>query len=353
MARPKQHVDWDEQLASIIERSDRNLSQLNSEFNSVKSNNSRSRQQTDQHLHVNVKPMHTDERVEGRFERAAYDAFNTAITRPSSRSRLSDDELMRRIELKTRQSVERALNDKLTSTSRAIDALRDQICGVTDEIRELNTISSQTKRSISKHEGRLDVLCHDVDKKRGALYDIEAHVANEISILRKELTSSIESFKRGHKTAMIASLRGTIQNELDKALASIKDTIGNDNNLPNAVQEEISTVKKHLVGVFDSKFERMAKSLMQKSEDRMDQQQNDSVEITKAIIIDSVSELEKKMSRELTKKLEAKSSELKNDILSSTKATNEEVIAIRNDLSLLKDTQSATHIDDIYTKISE
>eukprot|EP00956_Cyclotella_meneghiniana_P019034 scaffold32258_cov61-Cyclotella_meneghiniana.AAC.3 len=351
MARPKQHVDWEEQLASIIERSDRNLSQLNSEFNSVKSNNSGSGQQTVQRLHV--KPTHTDERVECRFERAAHDAFNTAITRPSSRSRLSDDELMRRIELKTRQTIERALNDKLTSTSRAIDALRDQICGVTDEIRELNTVSSQTKRSISKHERRLDVICHDVDTKRGALNDIEAHVANEISILRKELTSSIESSKRSHKTAMISSLRGTIQNELDKAIASIKDTIGNDINLPNAVKEEISTVKQHLVGVFDSKIERLAKSLMQKSEERMDQQQNDTVEITKAIIIDSVSELEKNLSRELTKKLEAKSRELKNDILSSTKATKEDVMAIRNDLSLLKDTQPSAEIDDISTKISE
>ena len=104
---------------------------------------------------------------------------------------------------------------------------------------------------------------------------IGTHVANEISIVGKELTSSIESFKRGHNTAMIASLRGTIQNELDKALASIKDTIESYNNLPNTVKEEISTVKKHLVGVFDSKIERLAKSLMQ----------NDTIEITQAIIM--------------------------------------------------------------------
>lgn len=340
MARPKQNVDWEEQLASIIERSDRNLSQLNAEFHSVKSNRLSGQQTMPR---SSVKPRHA-ERVEGMYERAAYEAFNTAITRPASRS--SENDLMRKIELKTRQTVERALNDKLTSTSRAIDALRDQISGVTDEIRELNTTASQTKRCLSTQEHRLDVMCHDVDMKRGALNDIEAHVANEISVLKKELTSSIESSKRNHKTAMTSLLRGTIQSELDKALA-----------------EELLSVEKHCIRALDSKIDRVAKSLRVKSEERMEKQQNDMVEIIKAIIVESLSVLEKNLRLDLTKKLEAKCDDLKNDILSSSpKATNEDVIAIQetvatlsNDVSLFKDImkQPSTQIDVISIRISE
>lgn len=362
MAR-KRDVDWEEQLASIIERSDKHLHQLSSEYSKVKANrpthreynvNARSVSNCPQMQTTSFQSRNTNERIEGIHERAAYVAFNTAVTRPTSRS--SNDELMRRVELRTMQTVERALNEKLTSTSKAIDALRDQICLVNNEVRDLNNQASRTSTSLTAQERRLDVICHDFDTKRDEINSIEGRIAIETSNLKREMKSLLHSSKSDIKMNLTASLRGTILDELDADLNNKLATMRSSlmKTIPDAVDTQINRLKKECLEVLETNGNQLAIVLKQNLNDQADTQRREVVDMITKIVTVTATELEKSMMSEVTRKLEEM---MASKVMSSNEevATLQEAVTLqKNELSLLKgETKKVSQIDSFSNEMAK
>ena len=333
-------VDWEKQLASIIERSDRNLHQLSSEYSKVKASKSQQHEYNANAMPVNTlqhmqaagsQPRNINHRVDGTHERAAYNAFNAAITRPPSRS--SDEEIMKRVEVRMIQTVETALNKKLVSTSKAIDALRDQICLVSSEVRDLNNQASRTSNSIIAQERRLDVICHDFDTKHGEINSIEDRIKRELKYL-------LHSSESNMKTNLTTSIRGTVLDELGTdqkgRLAAMKSSLMN--TITDAVKTEINRLEKQCLGVIDTNGKQLATNLKQSMNEQADAQRKEVVEIITKIITVTAAELEKNMMSEVAKKLEQM-------MTSEVASSNIDVANLHETVELLK--------NDLTTKASQ
>ncbi|KAL3800193.1 hypothetical protein HJC23_001114 [Cyclotella cryptica] len=348
MTKKKVNTDWEQQLASIIEKSNQNLTELTSEYNRVKATRPASYEWTVSHLPARAfEPMPTkellgvDKKIAGPHERAALDAFKTTITRPVSRS--SEDDIMRRIETRTSHCIEKALDEKLTSVSRAIDALRDQICVMADEVRELHHHASRTTKSLSSHERRMDVICHDVDTKR---HSIEAHLADEISGIKHlfaqsfergmsttispfELKSAIETSELNTKMLLskaLAPLRNSFRAELSSVLNEfglVKDSLEGlvDEKLAviekkvlksqtRLVKIENEAITKKCLGVLESNVDRLAEMLRRDSDERATSQRKETMNIIADRVGFSVADIERNLTDQLTTKLEEKAKEL-------------------------------------------
>lgn len=189
-------VDWEMQLASIIEKSNKNLLKLTSEYDAIKSKRQQQNTSYSQPLLYHPhRPSAIQQHVEqsahnppqpGPHQKAAIDAFHaTGVKRPISRS--AEDDLLRR--------AERIVNDKLTTTSRAIDALRDQVDILANEVRQLNKEAATKAKGIASQERRIDVLCHDFDSRREVINSIEEHMI-DVANWRKSVGSEISGLKQ-------------------------------------------------------------------------------------------------------------------------------------------------------------
>eukprot|EP01082_Thalassiosira_pseudonana_P005445 g5082.t1 g5082 contig18:601648-604748(-) len=189
-------VDWEMQLASIIEKSNKNLLKLTSEYDAIKSKRQQQNTSYSQPLLYHPhRPSAVQQHVEqsahnppqpGPHQKAAIAAFHaTGVKRPISRS--SEDDLLRR--------AERIVNDKLTTTSRAIDALRDQVDILANEVRQLNKEAATKAKGIASQERRIDVLCHDFDSRREVINSIEEHMI-DVADWRKSVGSEISGLKQ-------------------------------------------------------------------------------------------------------------------------------------------------------------
>ena len=203
-------IDWEHQLACIIDKSNKNLTKLSSEYGELKRRHdfkSHSRSV----LYPPAPPLdnqachfynENDDTIQrhscGPHQQAAMAAFHATksgnkITRPISRS--SEDDILRRLDTRTKQSVERMVNDKLTVTSRSVDALRDQIAVLADEVRALNQNASSTAQSLSSQERSVDLLRHDLDSRREFLLKMESYCLDE-NTWRKSVGSEITHLKQ-------------------------------------------------------------------------------------------------------------------------------------------------------------
>jgi hypothetical protein len=182
-----------------------------------------------------------EQRIEGHYEKAAYDAFNATIARPMSRS--SEDEVLRRMKISTSQTIERLLNDKLTSTSRAIDALYDQISNVANEIQCVN-------ESLASRDRRIDVVCHDFDTQRLKVNNIEAQFATEIGRIResveRDISKTEERLKQNIVDIVTKSVFGCVneiheqltkklESKVKRAESSLEQTVA---KLSNDIRDE-------------------------------------------------------------------------------------------------------------------
>lgn len=143
--RNKELIDWEQQLSSIIDRTDENLRHLTSEFNRAKSNQA-------------MKARSTSRRIEGSNDALNRQKINHHSQEGHSRLALSVE-------------TERVMNEKLKPISLAIDALRDQICNVADECKALNGQSARVER-------RLDAACYDIDRRSSVINDIVSTISS-------------------------------------------------------------------------------------------------------------------------------------------------------------------------------
>jgi hypothetical protein len=108
------------------QRSDRNLNHLSVEYNRARNAQPLKQPANDKQCN--------NEKMEGTYEAAAYNAFNAAVTRDRPPSRQSEGQSRISLGLE----VDRALKQKLSSTSKAIDSLRDQVSLLSNEVKEVS-----------------------------------------------------------------------------------------------------------------------------------------------------------------------------------------------------------------------
>ncbi|KAL7489494.1 hypothetical protein ACHAW6_015125 [Cyclotella cf. meneghiniana] len=373
MSNKKTNIDWEKKLASIIEKSNQNLTELTSEYNRVKSQRPATYERPVSHLPAPVEhpqPIKefrcVEKKIEGPHEKAALHAFKTTITRPVARS--YEDDIMRRIETWTRHCVESTMDEKLTSTSRAIDALRDQIYAVAEEVRELHNQTSRTTMTISSCDRRIDAICHDRKS-------IEAHLADEISSIKDlfsqsieqgmsttvspiELKSAIETAELNTKmmiSGALAPLRTSFRTELSSALkelASVKASLEGFVDEKTAtieakllksqtslVKMENDAVTKKCLGVLESNVDRFAETLKRNADERAASQHKETMSTVKHLVGLSVEEIERNLTDQLTEKLEEKANELRYQSAPKSNtptATKEEIETLQQAVATLK-----------------
>jgi chromosome segregation ATPase len=120
------------------------------------------------------------------------------------------------LESRIQQNVDRLVNDKFKCTSIAIDALRDQLVILADEVRQLN-------RNATSQERRVDVLCHDADSRRGTINIMEAHMQEENSRI-KSLGMEMERLKQEMATkASLVDVKTGLKSTRLKSNNSLSD----------------------------------------------------------------------------------------------------------------------------------
>jgi hypothetical protein len=186
----------------------------------------------------------------GPHQKAAIDAFHATRNgaRPLARtgSTVEDSRI--------RHTVDRAVDDRCNSASRAIDALRDQVLALADEVRQLN-------RNAASQERRMEALSHDVDDRRGIINSVEAHmsdekwwmrsVENEIGHLKQdiatkaslaEVKTGLETFRRGSTMSIDAAL-SPLQAQIKIECCSVMNEV---NALRLTMQNHISEQMKEI-----------------------------------------------------------------------------------------------------------
>lgn len=174
----------------------------------------------------------------GQYQQAAVNAFH-AIRNGSGHhpmgGRAANDVCA--AESRIKQDVDRLVNDKFKCTSIAIDALRDQLVILADEIRQLN-------RNSTSQERRVDAICHDMDSRRGIINTMEAHILDEnsrmksigleMARLKEEVAAkaSLVDVKTGLKSSRLKS---------NASLSDVKDQLKRGNT---TVMNEVNELKE-------------------------------------------------------------------------------------------------------------
>lgn len=152
-------MDWENKVAKVIERSNKALQSVSVE-NTGQNLNLNHPMSMSRHplmslaiddgnrIYNNViNNIDNSNSSCGPYQRAAINAYHATTKRPLSRGAVD---------------VDRIVNDKLKTTSLAIDALRDTLNIISEEVRQLN-------RNSTIQERRVEVLSHNFDIRRGAM----------------------------------------------------------------------------------------------------------------------------------------------------------------------------------------
>jgi hypothetical protein len=174
----------------------------------------------------------------GRYQQAAVNAFHA--TRNGTRrhqvvGRVVDD--VRATESRMKQDIDRMVNDKFKCTSIAIDALRDQLVILADEVRQLN-------RNAASQERRVEVLCHDVDSRREIINSMEAHMIDENSRI-KRFGLEMDRLKEEVATkASLVDVKSGLKSTRLKSNASVTDLKAQLKKGNSTVMNEVNELKE-------------------------------------------------------------------------------------------------------------
>ena len=257
-------MDWEGQIRTLIEKTNRDLHHVSLEYET---------QMKQRRGSVNTYPRSTvrppllsgedygsrtfDDVNEienklpcGPHQKAAISAFRATRngTRPRARrgSPLEDN--------RKKQTIDSTIDDRCNSASRAIDALRDQVLALADEVRQLN-------RTAASQERRVEALSHDVDGRRGIINSVEAHmvdgnrwmrsIESEIGHLKEcivtkaslaEVKTGMESIRRGSTMSIDAALP-PLQAQMKIECSSVMNEV---NALRVTMQNQISEQMKEM-----------------------------------------------------------------------------------------------------------
>ena len=214
--------EWERRLAAILDKSRNSLLDINANYDRRSKHNTL----------CSIENLHL-----GPHERKAIQAFQARVdvplTRPLSRS--TDDEVSTRIS--------KYVDDKLVVKARAIDALRDQISALSDDIGQMAKDSTRTTKAVSKQERRLDLLSTEFDSRKNNLSNIEASILNET-----DWKAKVESELKGLVQSTM-QLKGELPNKADLTslntiLESVKSETAKEISL--AVSPLQTSIKKEI-----------------------------------------------------------------------------------------------------------
>jgi hypothetical protein len=201
----------DDKLNSLIDKTNNDLHQLSLEYNSQKNRTTTC----------------------GPHQKAARNAFR-ALTQTGSG-------------YTNRIKVDRpVVDDDRVSTSRAIDALLDQVLALANEVRDMN-------RTVSSNERRVEGLCHNVEGIDLELGRIQQDITSKASLT--DVTAGLESTRRGSALSINAALSPLqarlkmdigAMNEVNDVRATLQhlDTI---TNTTQAFQKNLTETMKMVV----------------------------------------------------------------------------------------------------------
>lgn len=284
-------IDWEHQLASIIDKSNKNLLKLSSGYNELKRRHDSNSSSTPvlyppppptqhpQHLseysggdyhfsdvgtkgnrHENVQQNGSSV---GPHQRAAMAAFHATkmngkklATRPISRS--TEDDILRRLETRMNYAVERMVNERLKPFSIALDSLKDQFSVIADEVRGLNKGASTIAQTISSQERAIDLLRHDVDSRREFLRKMESQVLDQISwktMTGSEISRLKQAMAEQRDGLETKPSFGDVKRSVESAKIDVSMSL--DASV-SSFQAELNSLKEHLEKKIASTIENSA-----------------------------------------------------------------------------------------------
>jgi hypothetical protein len=264
----------EDRLATIIDKSSKDLYNISTDYYSQK-------KEWEGSLHSQSRPSrcaslllsspvkgscmfdHIVKEIENRtpcgpYQQAAVSAFRAARNGSRHHSMggcTAAAEDSHTLESRIQQNVDRLVNDKLKCTSIAIDALRDQLVILADEVRQLN-------RNATSQERRVDVLCHDADSRRGTINIMEAHMQEENSRI-KSLGMEMERLKQevATKASLVDVKTGLKSTRLksNHSLSDLKAQLKRDNiTVMNEVNDMKAFIQKQHLECFDKQMQQMS-----------------------------------------------------------------------------------------------
>ncbi|GMH81120.1 hypothetical protein TL16_g08831 [Triparma laevis f. inornata] len=177
-------AQWEASLASIISRTNANLSSMNNKYGSAANTGPNSNPSQ------SFAPLHSP----SRFQAPARQFVATPRAFESDQN-VKPTEDGGDLEAKIMGNVRRLVQDKFVIVERSVDSLRQQITSLAADTTRVSGEVSAMGRSVNAQESMVESLRHDMNSRRGMLAKMESWVADE-----EAWRSSMDS-----KVAMIAN----------------------------------------------------------------------------------------------------------------------------------------------------
>eukprot|EP00986_Skeletonema_menzelii_P013450 scaffold7852_cov151-Skeletonema_menzelii.AAC.15 len=219
--------EWERRLAAILDKSRNSLNDINATYDRRSKHNTLCSLENNLHL--------------GPHERKAIQAFQAKVDVPLSRplSRSTDDEVSTRIS--------KYVDDKLVVKARAIDALRDQISALSDDIRQMAKDSTRTTKAVSKQERRLDLLSTEIETRQNNLSNTKANEKDWKAKVEAELKALVQSTMqlKGElpNKADLSSLSTSLESAKSETATSISLAVS---PLQTSIKREISALRESM-----------------------------------------------------------------------------------------------------------
>jgi hypothetical protein len=241
-------MDWKGQIGTIIEKTNKDLHHVSLEYETQMKQR---RGSSNSYKRSTVRPPEIENQLPcGPHQKAAINAFcatgngTRSCARPGSPSE----------DNRKKQTIDRTVGDRCNSASRAIDALRDQVLALADEVRQLN-------RTAASQERRVEALSHDVDGRKGLINSVEAHMSDENRWMRSieseigqlkqdisakaslaEVKTGLESTRRGSTMSIDAAV-SPLQAQMKIECSSVMNEV---NALKVTMRHQISEQMKEM-----------------------------------------------------------------------------------------------------------
>ena len=272
-------ADWERHMASVIEKTNRSINDTSRKNYDRNGTKNVSNLRAHGILPAPPPPRHNQNLADPSgqcggynhpsYQSAAIASFHATrgvgITRPMPKSVEAD--LTRRIESSVRRSVELLINDKLSTTERAVDIVRGQMSAISDNISRQSREVGSFNTALSSQERVLDALKHEVNSRRGMLVKLESFsvddttwhnsVNQELALLKqkttqyrediigratsaelKELMNSVHLTATSSVDAAVTPIHASIQ----KHFEAVQKKMQNLENTQQIVQEELDVV---------------------------------------------------------------------------------------------------------------
>jgi hypothetical protein len=253
----------DDKLNSIIDKTNNDLHHLSLEYNSQNNRTTTC----------------------GPHQKAARNAFR-ALTRTGSAA----------IGITNRKKVDRpVVDDDRVSTSRAIDALLDQVLALANEVRELN-------RTASSNERRVEGLCHNVEGIDLELGRMKQDITSKASL--NDVTAGLESTRRGSAlsiNAALSPLQAQLKIDIVAAMNEVNDVRA---MLQKQISDHLDTISNTTQAFQKNLMETMKMVVKEEAKAGILRAEKECVIMISQTIAKAVTEIESNLSKDLDDRID-------------------------------------------------